>query len=80
MNNINENSCVASYKGNRGLQICKYIDISAYNTSDACVVQKTCHKFSAMALNQAHEQENALIKGEGGAVGLTNNPAALRRG
>ena len=45
----------------------------------AFVVQKTGHRFSAMALDQAHEQENALIKGEDGAVGLTNNLAALRR-
>lgn len=45
----------------------------------AFVVQKTGRRFSAMALDQAHEQENSLIKGEGGAVGLTNNPAALRR-
>ena len=27
----------------------------------------------------AHEQVNAQVKGEGGAVGLTENPAALRR-
>ncbi len=26
-----------------------------------------------------HEQENAKVKGDGGAVGLTENPAALRR-
>ena len=33
-----------------------------------------------MALDQAHEQVNALVKGEGGAFGLTdNNPSALRR-
>lgn len=28
---------------------------------------------------QAHEQNNAVIKGDGGAVGLTDNPSALRR-
>ena len=28
---------------------------------------------------QAHKQRNAVVKGEGGAVGLTKNPAALRR-
>ncbi|KAK0044996.1 Pinin [Biomphalaria pfeifferi] len=32
-----------------------------------------------MALDQAHERNNAIIKGEGGAVGLTENPLALRR-
>jgi len=29
--------------------------------------------------DQAHEQNNAMVKGEGGAVGLTENPNALRR-
>lgn len=42
-------------------------------------VKKTTHAFSAMAIDQAHEQNNALVKGDGGAVGLTENPAALRR-
>ena len=32
-----------------------------------------------MAIDQAHEQKNALVKGDGGAVGLTENPAALWR-
>ena len=32
-----------------------------------------------MALDQAHEQVNALVKGEGGVVELTDNPSALRR-
>ena len=45
----------------------------------AFVVHKTRHTFSAIALDQAHEQENASIKGDGGAIGLTENPAALRR-
>lgn len=35
-------------------------------------------QFSAIALNHTHKQENASIKGDGGAVGLTENPAALR--
>jgi len=30
-------------------------------------------------IDQAHEQNNASIKGDGGAVGLTDNPSALRR-
>jgi hypothetical protein len=43
------------------------------------VARKTKQPFSAIALDQAHEQCNALVKGEGGAVGLTNNPSALCR-
>lgn len=43
------------------------------------VVQKTSRRFSSIAVDQAHEQNNALVKGDGGAVGLLENPAALRR-
>ena len=32
-----------------------------------------------MAIDQAHEQNNAAIKGDGGAIGLTEDPGALRR-
>lgn len=32
-----------------------------------------------MPLDQAHEQNNELIKGPGGAVGLPENPTAFRR-
>ncbi|KAG0710519.1 hypothetical protein GWK47_022642 [Chionoecetes opilio] len=35
--------------------------------------------FSAVTIDQAHEQNNTSVKGDGGAVGLTENPAALRR-
>ena len=38
------------------------------------VVQKTINMFSAMAVDQCHEQVNALIKSDGGAVGLTESP------
>lgn len=42
-------------------------------------VQKSIRIFSSIPIDQAHEQNNAIIKGDGGAVGLTDNPAALRR-
>ena len=39
-----------------------------------------CHKnFSSISIDHAHEQLNALIKGDGGAVGLTESDAALAR-
>ena len=41
--------------------------------------QKTKRVFSAMPIDQAHEQNNACVKGDGGAVGLTENPSALQR-
>ena len=40
--------------------------------------QKTKHIFSAIPIDQAHEQSNACVKGDGGAVGLTENPSSLR--
>jgi len=43
------------------------------------VVKKSKHSFSAIAIDQAHEQNNALVKSDGGAVGLTENSAALHR-
>ena len=39
-------------------------------------VHKTEQMFSAIAIDQAHEQNN--VKGDGGAVGLTEDPSALR--
>lgn len=43
------------------------------------VVSKTYNKFSSIAIDQAHEQNNAVVKRDGGAVGITENAAALRR-
>ena len=43
------------------------------------VVHKSGRKFLGMAIDQAHEQANAIIKGDGGAVGITEDPSALRR-
>jgi len=37
------------------------------------MVQKTNRPFSATPVDQAQEQNNAAIKGDGGAVGLTDN-------
>lgn len=42
-------------------------------------VQKTAKVSSAIAIDHAHEKNNAMAKGDGEAVGLTENPAALRR-
>lgn len=42
-------------------------------------VAKTKNSFSSIAIDQAHEQANVVIKGDGGAIGLTENPKALRR-
>ena len=43
------------------------------------VICKTRNGFSAMPVDQAHKQNNELVKGTGGAVGLTENSSAFRR-
>lgn len=35
------------------------------------VVHKSRREFSGLAIDQAHEQNNSVIKDDGGAIGLT---------
>ena len=42
------------------------------------VISKTSNSFSAIAIDQAHEQENANVKGSGGCIGLTENPVTFK--
>ena len=44
-----------------------------------CIVHKGRRVFSSIPIDQAHEQNNALIKEDGGAVGLTDNQSVLQR-
>lgn len=57
----------------------KHPDVYAEFRNGSFLVHKTKRLFSSIALDHAHEQVNAIVKGEGGAVGLTENPTALRR-
>ena len=41
------------------------------------VVNKTERNFSGLAIDQTHEQANAVIKGDGGAVWITEDPSGL---
>ena len=43
------------------------------------MVHKSNCVFSVFSIDQAHEQSNVVIKGDGGAVGITEDPSALRR-
>ena len=43
-------------------------------------VQKSVHALLTVAMDQAHEQMNNKIKGDGGAIGITDNPSALISG
>lgn len=57
----------------------KHPDVLAELHSGNFVVHKTSNKFSAIAIDQCHEQNNAMVKGSGGTIGVTGNPGALRR-
>ncbi len=41
------------------------------------VVQKTHRKFSCIGVDHAHEQNNKIIKGDGGVTGILDKPDAL---
>ena len=55
----------------------KHPDVFAQFLTDNFTVKKTTPVFSAIAIDQVHEQNDATVKGDGGAVCLTENPAAL---
>ena len=43
------------------------------------VVHKSSRDFSAIAIDEAHAQANTVIEADGGAIGVTEDPSALRR-
>ena len=57
----------------------KHPDVFKKFQSGKFVVFKSSRTFSAMVIDQAHEQANVVIKGEGGAIGMAEDPSALKR-
>ena len=57
-----------------------HLDVAAEFNKGNFVVEKTKknHAFSGISLDHAHEQNNKLVKGDGGA-GLTENTSQLLR-
>ena len=43
------------------------------------VIHKTEKRFSGIAIDQGHEQNNKEVKGDGGIIGITSNENALAR-
>ena len=43
------------------------------------VFRKTMNRFSTIPIEQAHEQNNEVVKGSGDAIGLTEYPSAFRK-
>ena len=54
----------------------KHPDVFTEFMAGNLTVKKTTHVFSALAIDQAHEQNKTSLKRDGRAVGLTNNAAA----
>ena len=57
----------------------KHPDVAREFNAGNFTIQKTNRVFSAIPIDQAHEQNNACSKRDGGAVGLTDDPSALQR-
>lgn len=57
----------------------KHPEIYAEFDKGNFTVRKTDSKFSNIAIDQPQEQNNVIVKGDGGAIGLTEDQAALRR-
>ncbi|KAK3929500.1 30S ribosomal protein S17 [Frankliniella fusca] len=55
------------------------VTFEQWTNERAFVVRKTLNAFSAIGVDHAHEQNNAAVKSSGGAIGLTQDPSALRR-
>ena len=52
----------------------KHTGVLAEFSAGKFIVHKTRNKFSAIAIDQCHEQNNGIVKYSGGAIGLSNNP------
>ena len=57
----------------------KFPDVHEQFQMGNFVIHKTERIFSGIAIDQVHEQYNALIKADGGAIGLTERESDLRR-
>ena len=50
-----------------------------FTNDGSFAVSRTSNPFSSMGIDQCHEQLNKLVKGDGGAVGLTEEEDKLRK-
>ena len=68
-----------------------YARLMTFNVKDLLALQDTCptiydefvtqtsrHRFSAFAHDQVHEQLNAMVKGDGELIGITESESALK--
>ena len=57
----------------------KHPDVARKCRAGSFTIQKMKKVLFTIAIDQAHQQNNACIRGDGEAVGLTDNPSALLR-
>ena len=57
----------------------KHSEVCAAFQDGDFVVQPSNNPLSAISMDQAHEMNNKVIKGDGGIIGLTENKSALER-
>lgn len=70
--------CASVHSSDICVLLIKHLHIYADFCNGSSVVQKTKRLFLSLTLDHAHEQANAVVKGERGAAGLSENPTALR--
>lgn len=54
-------------------------DVYEHFMNGKFVIQKTNREYSGIAIDQAHKQNNAVIKGDGGIIRITEHESALLR-
>ena len=57
----------------------KYPEICAAFQDGGFVIQPSNTPFSAISMDQVHEMNNKVIKGDGGIIGLAENKSTLER-
>ena len=55
----------------------RHPDVASKFAQEGFVVHKTKRLFSAIAIDHAHKQNNKIVKGDGGAVGLLQKSKSL---
>ena len=58
---------------------CIHPDVARAFRAGHFVIQKTGNDFTGIAFDHAHEQNNAVIKGDGGVIGTTEDENSLKR-
>ena len=55
------------------------VDLAKEFEKGSFVISRTRNLFSSMGIDQCHEQLNKIFKGDGGAIGLTEDEAKLQK-